>query len=240
MGRRNSAMQGIIFSACIIVVGILLFLDNVGLVRIDNYGNLWPLILVAIGLGKLFDARSTIMRAWAGIFIISGALLLFSNLHILHVHESIIWPLILIGFGVMTLLKTLDRGRVVPVTGTTADGTSFDATATFSELAIFGGVKRRYDSQDFLGGEATAVFGGIEIDLRKASMKAAQATLDINAVFGGVEVRVPEAWIVTVQGVGIFGGYEDKTTAPPTQDGAPTPRLFVTGSAVFGGVSIEN
>ena len=43
-----------------------------------------------------------------------------------------------------------------------------------------------------------AVFGGVELDLRKAAMKSNQVRVECNAVFGGIEIRVPETWMVVI------------------------------------------
>jgi predicted membrane protein len=109
-----------------------------------------------------------------------------------------------------------------------------------NEWAIFGGSRRRIDSQDFQGGEAFAMFGGIELDLRKAGTTREEIVIEVNAIFGGVEVRVPENWNITVRGAGIFGGYEDKTMDTRVAPDAKQPRLIVNGFAVFGGVVIQN
>lgn len=106
---------------------------------------------------------------------------------------------------------------------------------------MFGGVRRRLDGKDFRGGEAIAMFGGIEIDLRSAGMSSKVAVVDANAMFGGVEIRVPDTWSVLVKGIGIFGGYEDKAAPPRVIDtGVQPPQLTVTGYAIFGGVTVRN
>ena len=50
---------------------------------------------------------------------------------------------------------------------------------------------------------------------------------------------VPEGWRVTMSGLPIFGGYEDKThgdgSLPPD-----APVLKVGATAVFGGVTVKN
>jgi hypothetical protein len=86
-----------------------------------------------------------------------------------------------------------------------------------------------------------AVFGGIEVDLREANISPGkEVVVDANATFGGIELRVPYSWEVVTRGMGIFGGYEDKTVPPRPTEGVTPPRLLVTGYAVFGGVSIQN
>ena len=84
------------------------------------------------------------------------------------------------------------------------------------------------------------MFGGVELDLRKAASTRDEIIVEINAIFGGVEVRVPETWSVTVRGSGIFGGYEDETMDTRATPDGKQPHLIVNGFAVFGGVSIKN
>ena len=106
--------------------------------------------------------------------------------------------------------------------------------------SFFGGSRRRFDTQNFEGGEALAIFGGINVDLTKAGMQKDEVRIEANALFGGIDIRVPENWQVIVRGAGIFGGYEDKTwhsAANTTEE--KKPRLIVSGFAVFGGVVVK-
>jgi hypothetical protein len=77
--------------------------------------------------------------------------------------------------------------------------------------------------------------GGLEIDLRDASIKG-EAIIDIFALMGGVEMRVPEDWLIIIDGFPFMGGFEDKTR-PPKET---TKRLTIKGTAVMGGVEIKN
>ena len=87
-----------------------------------------------------------------------------------------------------------------------------------------------------------SIFGGIEVDLRRAGISALNKEVFIEATstFGGINIRVPDEWIVVMRGIGIFGGYEDKTIPPRPDASVNSPRLVITGSAIFGGVAIEN
>jgi predicted membrane protein len=97
-------------------------------------------------------------------------------------------------------------------------------------------------TQDFQGGQITAVFGGVEIDLTDANMQADEATLDINAIFGGIEIRLPETWQVAFRGTPIFGGISDKTRIRRSTDPSDPRRkvLILSGAVIFGGVEIKN
>ena len=107
-----------------------------------------------------------------------------------------------------------------------------------NEVAVFGGIRKRIDSQNFEGGEIRAVFGGIELDLRPAVIVKDEIEIEADAVFGGIDITVPETWRVILEGQGVFGGYDDKTSHASADAGRP--RVLITGNAVFGGVTVKN
>jgi predicted membrane protein len=55
--------------------------------------------------------------------------------------------------------------------------------------------------------------GGIDIDLRDATMERREAVLDVSSVMGGVKIRVPQDWTVVSRVNTIMGGYKDETQA---------------------------
>lgn len=238
---------GLVFAVLLIVVGVLLFLDNIGLVQFHEIWRYWPVGLILVGAAKLVDCCGIGPRVWAGMLIAAGTCFLLGNLGVWHVGLEVIWPLAIIGVGIMMLTNALERrgpgSDRVParafVTSSSGDPASGDV---LREWVTFGGLKRKLDTQNFQGGDMVAVFGGIEVDLRRAAIAPGtkQVVIDANATFGGIELRVPETWRVITRGMGIFGGYEDKTIPPKTAEGVEAPRLLVKGYALFGGISIEN
>jgi len=78
------------------------------------------------------------------------------------------------------------------------------------------------------------------VDLSRADMEGNEAYIEANAVFGGGEIRVPTSWKVVVQGMGVFGGYDDKSQYVQADPAAPSKTLYVRGVAVFGGVEVKN
>jgi hypothetical protein len=106
---------------------------------------------------------------------------------------------------------------------------------TVDVTAILGGFERRVHTQDFRGGEVTAVMGGCALDMRAASMTG-EAVIDVFAFWGGVTLKVPPDWTVVLEGTPIMGGFEEKTVSPP--DGSK--RLVVRGYAIMGGVEVRN
>jgi hypothetical protein len=235
---RRPVKQGVVFALILIAVGVLLFLDNIGLFHFHDIWRLWPVALIAVGVAKLFDCRGVGGRVWSAMWILVGTAFLLDHLGLWHMSWNIIWPLALIGFGVMMLVNALERRRAPEgLIAGFSQGTS--AENSLREWATLSGIKRRMETQNFQGGEMVAVMGGIEIDLRRAAIAPGikEVVIDANATFGGIELRVPDTWLVVTRGVSIFGGYEDRTDPPDSPD---APKVVIKGFAVFGGISVKN
>ncbi len=71
-------------------------------------------------------------------------------------------------------------------------------------------------------------------------MTADEARIDANVVFGEVEIRVPETWSVINRASVLFAGVSDKTIHPRPDPNVKIPRLVVTGSVLFGGITLRN
>ena len=216
----------------VIGIGVLFLLNNLNILYFSEWARYWPVILIAIGLVKLVDADSPGGHVAGGVLVGVGAILLGQTLGYLNVQMHDLWPLFLIGAGLLMLFRG-DSWHGI------SRGPRIHAYGRVREASVFGGGKRQINTQDFTGGHIDAVFSGYEIDLRGATMAADSATLKISAVFAGVEIRIPETWSAVVEGTGVFGAFADNTVQPNPQ----TPglkRLFVKGDAVFGGVDVKN
>ena len=103
-------------------------------------------------------------------------------------------------------------------------------------IAIFGGATRKGSWVVPRAFQAFALFGGVEIDLRDASLEDREVTIYANAIFGGVDITVPEGVAVITSGAGIMGGYD----GPSDDGGAPNgPVIHIKGIAIFGGVDVR-
>ena len=231
----RSSRGGFVFGIIIIAAGTIMLLDNLGILRARDFWDYAPLILVALGIGKIIECQNRPAGLLFGsLLAAAGALWFLENIDILRFDTRLIWPVIIIGFGIFSLIRAMERQRYG------ASGGSPPMTeAQVHMFAVFGGSKRVIDAPDFRGADLFAMFGGIDLDLRPAGLVSG-ATIDANAIFGGVEIRVPLNWAVEIRGTGVFGGYEDKTIHPAPDPQAPSKKLIVTGAAVFGGVSVSN
>jgi predicted membrane protein len=216
-------LVGILF----IAGGLLFTAANLGFVQVREVWRYWPLVLVAIGLLRIVSRN-----VFAGlIFIGLGGLFLAREFDLVWFRLSMLFPLIFVLVGLNIVFEHWRRRSGPNPEGGAPGG-------TLSEWAIFGGGKRRIQSQEFRGGQANAMFGGFEIDLRDAQMAGDSASIDVFCFCGGGEIRVPESWNVSMKAVAIFGGQDDKTRPPAP--GSAHKDLFVTGFILFGGLGVKN
>ena len=237
--RTHRLTPQLVLGLIVVFLGVVFTLNNVGLIDSEDYLRYWPALLIVYGLVNLYERRTSSGRIWAAVWILVGTALLLNNLDLTHIRIWDYWPLmlVLIGFGMMR--GSISRHRRVRnfsgAIGSESVGT--DENSVINGIAILGGYKRSNNSQDFRGGELTAIMGGAELDLRDASIKGGEAVLDLFAFWGGAKIKVPEDWTISLQGVPILGGFEDKTRPPRADTGK---RLVIKGYAIMGGAEITN
>ncbi len=184
----------------------------------------WPLLLVTVGLSKLFWPASGSSRITGTFLVALGVVLQLNLLDYLDVN---LWPLVLVLIG----LRIAWQGLMGRASGAVGDASAVNA------VAVLAGATRNSNSDDFRGGDLVAFMGGCEVDLRKARVAGEPAVIDAFAFWGGVDIKVPEDWTVVCKGLPLLGGFEDNTRPPVENTGQV---LIVKGFAVMGAVEIQN
>ena len=231
--KRLFSLSGqAILGGAAVLIGTFLLLDNFDVLDARMYLRFWPLILVAIGAVRILNSEHRGGRFVGAVFVLIGAIVLVRELGFTSIGFHELWPLVLVLLGVSMLLGGTARGKMLSDTGATPDTHS-----TVNAFAMLGGVQQSINSQDFRGGESSAIMGGCEIDLRQASISGDTAVINTFAMWGGIKIKVPSSWSVSLQGVPFLGGFDDKTSKP-TDPSAK--RLIVKGMALMGGVEVTN
>ena len=124
-------------------------------------------------------------------------------------------------------------GQVLARRKTVGDETSDE----FAIAAYVGGVERACKATSLRRGSVSVVLGGVDLDLREATLDPGGADLDLSASLGGVNVTVPSEWRVVVVDRATLGGVEALVTDPEElPDDAPL--LRVEAGARLGGIAI--
>lgn len=237
--RAGLCSANLFFGALFILVGTVLLLDRLGFVDSRVIFQYWPAILLASGLGMLFRRDRQALVAGSVLSLVGGVLLA-RRMGITDLGLWDLWPVVLIAIGVVVLYNSL-RVRNSPPRASDAQRGNPNI---LNDGAFFGGVEKQVESDNFQGGEAFAIFGGVHVNLRRAKLAQGEpAILNANAIFGGVELHVPEDWHIIMEGVAILGGFADSRRFVETCEDSPLearPTLIVRGVAIFGGVEIKN
>ena len=224
-GRRGVSMPRMILGIFIVLVGVSILVQETDILRY-----LFPILLMVFGLLKIFGTRSSSSR-------ILGTILLFLGFMFL-IEAWSLWPILIILLGLNILWKGVGRDQVRRSSGRTMSGSAF-----VKDFVLFGGSERVVDSPDFEGGDISAVFGGVDLDLRGADIAPdREAVVDLFVLFGSTEITVPPSWDVSQEATAIFGSVDDQTrtaVSGPVADGRRR-RLVIRGYALFGGIDIKN
>ena len=240
--ERNRGDKRLYFGIILIVLGVILILERFNLIP-DSMTDIiisFPMLLMVIGAISLIGGN----RKGGIILMIICAFFLFP-----HEIRSDYWPLILIAIGIAILFRQHDQkklpGSEDPVILNPGDNSTNNpgdnSFNTFDDFVIFGGREIFINSQNLAGGKATSIFGGIEFDLRKASLQPGGAVIDCVSVFGGCGFKIPMDWNVRNEVTTIFGAFTDKrgeTYNDRYYD--PSKTIVIKGISMFGGIEVKH
>ena len=219
MSQRSAGQ--LVLGTIVLIAGVVLLLDRLDVVVAGSvWAVFWPMLFAALGLASLV----VVPRAWLGPVLVTafGVYWLLEELGVVHGNAwTFALPIAIIVLGLSILVASTARA---------------DDTERVSGLVFLWGSNRRSRSPRFRSAGLTAILGGIDLDLRAASI-AGRARVDAFALFGGVDIKVPPTWRVTVSGLPLFGGWTDKTN-PPAYPEAPV--LDVRVVSIFGGVTVKH
>lgn len=202
----------------LVALGVFGLLDAAGVLDAGvTIGRWWPVAVIGLGVAAVVTQRR--LSVGPVVVTVVGLVLLASRQGWLV--SSLIGPLVLVAVGLAVMAGVVRARR--------PDGPA---------LAVLGGSTTVNRAAHLRHAEVSAVFGGATLDLRQAHIDG-RASVDALALFGGVDVLVPKGWRVSLRGLPIFGGYDDKTVEQPDLP-EDAPVLTVNATAVFGGVGVAN
>jgi hypothetical protein len=102
-------------------------------------------------------------------------------------------------------------------------------------LAPMYGIDLTSHAAAFRGGSAKAIMGGINLDLRDATLDANGAQLTLTTIMGGIQLHVPPDWDIQINALQPLIGGIDAPGAGIVRD---RPALTLTVRCIMGGVQI--
>ncbi len=107
-GRGGVQPERVAFGAALILLGLAIFAQRLGVIHIDAYWRLWPLCLIGFGVVKMAYSRRR-GRGEGAAAIFAGLLLLGHTLRVLPLTQS--WPLWVVWAGGAMTLNALRQAR---------------------------------------------------------------------------------------------------------------------------------
>lgn len=217
------------FGVTIAALGGVLLLRNLEIIKFDSWnvfwGTVWAVGLVLAGLMTIFSSRRASLRVWGLLLIAIGVSVGLGVYGVINISVwKIFWPVMLIAIGLMVSVGSGGRKR---------SKKSAAADSGSEKIAIFYGEESRVKG-DYTGGSVTAIFGGVELDLRQAKIKDG-AVIDVFTFCGGVNINMPDDVIVKNEVHGILGGSEDKTVSKSSAKKT----ICLRGECVLGGLEVK-
>ena len=256
-----------IIGGILVIIGLLFLLANARVLPLNLglggfwsfIGLWWPLILVAVGLvGLVANGLRLRFRLWPVILLLLGVGFLLSARGILE--WAYIWPVLIVLAGLFILLRRRgrrERRRNDEVSASIAvesfretaaaavvDHAAGDAADAATDAGpwrrvyIFSGGEDKVADQNFAGGVAAAIFGGLNLDLRDVALAGGKANLEVTAIFGGVKLQLPPGWRVDLRNITLAGGVEQKRPQPAPEQ--TSGELTITGTIMMGGLEITD
>jgi len=230
---QKSPHQRVVIGVVLALLGLVFLLDNFRVFDTERVISFWPVVFIVVGGLKLAQPQRRKDYVIGGGLVLVGVAITLEHMGIISVRWRDLWPLVLIGAGIMVIFKGQLSARFDQGANNAANGMS--DSGQLSLTTIMSGNQIKIDAQNFQGGEMTVLMAGVELDLRNAAMPV-DATMHIFVAMGGVEIKIPMDWTVVYQGTPLLGGVEDKTVPNAT----PTKRLTITGTVIMGGIEIRN
>ena len=228
-GMKKNFLVRAFFGVTIVALGGILLLRNLEIIKFDSWnvfwGTVWAAGLVLAGLVTIVSSQRLLTRAWGLLLMAAGVSVGLNAYGIIDVSIwKLFWPVVLIAVGLMMVFSIGSANRKRAEKSGTDDN---------EKVAIFYGEQSRVRG-DYTGGLLTAIFGGVDLDLRQANIKDG-AIIDVFTFCGGININLPDDVIVKNEVRGVLGGSDDKTMSKPSAKKT----IYLRGECVLGGLEIK-
>ena len=223
--------SNILWGTVLIIVGLVIGGNALGITNIDLFfDGWWTLFIIVpcfIGLFKEKEKTGHIIGLLIGIAL----LLSCQGLLDFNLIWKLLFPAVLVAVGVSLIFKDVIGGKV----SEEIKKLNENKTGMNEYCATFSGQDLKFGGEVFNGADLTAVFGGIECDLRNAIIEK-DIVINTSSIFGGIDIFVPENVKVKVKSTSIFGGVSDNKKHSENQD---LHTIYINATCLFGGVDIK-
>ena len=236
MSENKSAVdKRILLGGILIFFGGIFLLNSMNILhfRIAHVIFSFPFFMFVIGLFVLVNTEKKFL---GGILTGIGALFLIPKIFPeVDYDGGIIIPIFFIILGIYIILK---KRKAEQPSIFNSDSSSVNKDK-IDDVSIFGGGTKIISSNNFQGGNITAIFGGSEINLINCQLAEGDNVLDVLCIFGGTTIILPKEWNVVINVTSILGGFSNKAIRNPSIVIDQNRTLHIKGLAMFGGGEVK-
>jgi predicted membrane protein len=232
---QNGLDKRIVLGAVLIFLGGVFLLSSLNILdfHIGRVIFSWPFVMLVIGL---FILVNTSKKLTGGLLTGLGVFFLIPRIYPPIEYDSgIVIPVLLILFGIYIIFKK----RKSSFAESLGEGDEAMNKDKIDDVAILGGGTKLISSDNFKGGNITAIFGGSEINLMNCNLAPGDNVIDVLTIFGGTTIIVPKEWNIVVNVTSILGGFSNKSVRNPAVAIDHSRTLHIKGLAMFGGGEIK-
>ena len=227
MKKFGNVLWGIV----LIGIGLIIGGNALGIANINIFFDGWwtMFIIIPCFIGLFKDNEKT--GNLIGLLIGVALLLACQDILDFNLIWKLAFPAILVAIGISIIFKDVIGGKV----NSEIKKLNEKRSGENSYCATFAGQDVNFDDQKFTGADLTAVFGGIECDLRNAIIDS-DVVINASSTFGGIDIYVPSNVKIKIKSTPIFGGVSNKAKTKVDEN---SHTIYINGTAVFGGVEVK-
>ena len=224
-------LSNVLWGVVLIGLGVIFGLNALEITDINIFfDGWWTLFIIVPSFISLFtdnDRTGDIIGIVIGVFL----LLACQDIVDFELIFKLMVPAVLVIIGVSLLfkdsIKSKIKSEVKKLNKTSKDNKEYYAT--------FGKQDINLSKEDINGSQLSAIFGGIECDLKDAKLDG-DCVINASSIFGGITIYIPEDVNVVVVSTSIFGGVSDDRKNK-NKDSKAT--LYINATCIFGGVEVR-
>lgn len=223
--------KSILWGIVLIVIGFIMILNSLSIINVNLFFDGWWTFFIIIPclIGLITDKDKTGNL----IGLIVGIILLLACQKV--IDFDLVWkliiPIIIIIIGLSILFKNIISKEI----SKEFKNANKELGDSEDVVAVFSGQEISVENEEFKGKNLCAVFGAIDLDIRKAKIKG-DVVINASAIFGGIEIIAPEDVNIVIKSSSVFGGAKNNKKVD-NKDKKYS--IYINASCIFGGVDIK-
>jgi hypothetical protein len=237
--RAPEAAQ-LAYGIVVTIAGVILTFASFGLADATTIFRIWPVVFIVAGVVKVVRNHEGRTSTGGWVLIIIGIWLLLRTTGQTRLSFwDVLWPMLLVGFGVKLWIDALNQQQSVP-----QRPRHQPLGASASRLtAILAASTRVVQEAAFPGASMTTVLGNCTLDVHLSGPPAGgEAIIEVFALLGAHDIIVPEGWTVVSEVTSVGASVDDQRSSfagRTVVEGDTRPRVVIRGVLILSGMTIK-